>query len=77
MLLAAATAGPEGGNFASSMAKISFFYPDRKKGLALGLNAAGGNIGVSSVQLIAPMVIASASSAPALGCTSRTWGSCG
>ncbi|HEX9296430.1 MAG TPA: NarK family nitrate/nitrite MFS transporter [Polyangiaceae bacterium] len=57
MLLAAATAGLGGGNFASSMANISFFYPDRKKGLALGLNAAGGNIGVSSVQLIAPMVI--------------------
>jgi NNP family nitrate/nitrite transporter-like MFS transporter len=57
MVLAAATAGLGGGNFASSMANISFFYPDRKKGFALGLNAAGGNIGVSSVQLIAPMVI--------------------
>ena len=41
MLLAAATAGLGGGNFASSMANISFFYPDRKKGFALGLNAAG------------------------------------
>ncbi len=57
MLLAAATAGLGGGNFASSMANISFFYPDKRKGLALGLNAAGGNIGVSSVQLIAPMVV--------------------
>jgi NNP family nitrate/nitrite transporter-like MFS transporter len=57
MTLAAATAGLGGGNFASSMANISFFYPDRRKGLALGLNAAGGNIGVSSVQFIAPMVI--------------------
>jgi NNP family nitrate/nitrite transporter-like MFS transporter len=57
MMLAAATAGLGGGNFASSMANISFFYPDRKKGLALGLNAAGGNIGVSSVQFIAPMII--------------------
>ena len=57
MALVAATAGLGGGNFASSMANISFFYPDKKKGLALGLNAAGGNIGVSSVQLLAPMVI--------------------
>jgi NNP family nitrate/nitrite transporter-like MFS transporter len=57
MTLVAATAGLGGGNFASSMANISFFYPDKKKGLALGLNAAGGNIGVSSVQFIAPMVI--------------------
>jgi NNP family nitrate/nitrite transporter-like MFS transporter len=57
MLSAAATAGLGGGNFASSMANISFFYPDSKKGFALGLNAAGGNIGVSSVQLLAPVII--------------------
>ena len=57
MLLAAATAGLGGGNFASSMANISFFYPDRMKGWALGLNAAGGNIGVSSVQLLAPILM--------------------
>jgi NNP family nitrate/nitrite transporter-like MFS transporter len=57
MATAAATAGLGGGNFASSMANISFFYPDRAKGLALGLNAAGGNLGVSTVQLLAPMVI--------------------
>ena len=57
MLSAAATAGLGGGNFASSMANISFFYPDSKKGFALGLNAAGGNVGVSSVQLLAPVVM--------------------
>jgi NNP family nitrate/nitrite transporter-like MFS transporter len=57
MALAACTAGLGGGNFASSMANISFFYPDREKGLALGLNAAGGNIGVSTVQLLVPFVI--------------------
>ncbi|MBV8392087.1 MAG: MFS transporter, partial [Alphaproteobacteria bacterium] len=57
MLAVAATAGLGGGNFASSMANISFFYPDRMKGWALGLNAAGGNIGVSSVQLLTPIVI--------------------
>jgi NNP family nitrate/nitrite transporter-like MFS transporter len=57
MATAAATAGLGGGNFASSMANISFFYPDREKGFALGLNAAGGNIGVSTVQLVVPIVI--------------------
>jgi len=57
MAIAAATAGFGGGNFASSMANISFFYPDREKGYALGLNAAGGNIGVSTVQLFIPIVL--------------------
>jgi NNP family nitrate/nitrite transporter-like MFS transporter len=57
MLLAAGTAGFGGGNFASSMSNISFFYPDRQKGWALGLNAAGGNIGVAVVQFVVPAVI--------------------
>jgi NNP family nitrate/nitrite transporter-like MFS transporter len=57
MLLVAASAGLGGGNFASSMANISFFYPDRMKGWALGLNAAGGNIGVSTVQLLVPILM--------------------
>jgi NNP family nitrate/nitrite transporter-like MFS transporter len=59
MALVAATAGLGGGNFASSMANISFFYPDREKGFALGLNAAGGNIGVSTVQLLIPLTLTS------------------
>ncbi|MGZ5871277.1 MAG: MFS transporter [Bradyrhizobium sp.] len=57
MLLVASTAGLGGGNFASSMANISFFFPDRMKGWALGLNAAGGNVGVSSVQLLTPILM--------------------
>jgi NNP family nitrate/nitrite transporter-like MFS transporter len=57
MLLVASLAGLGGGNFASSMTNISFFYPDRMKGWALGLNAAGGNIGVSSVQLLTPILM--------------------
>ncbi len=57
LLLAAATAGFGGGNFASSMANISFFYPDKRKGVALGLNAAGGNVGVAVAQLVVPIVI--------------------
>lgn len=56
-LLAAATAGLGGGNFASSMANISYFYPERHKGSALGINAAGGNIGVAVVQVVIPLVI--------------------
>ncbi|NUT51759.1 MAG: MFS transporter [Saccharothrix sp.] len=56
-LLTAAAMGFGGGNFSSSMANISFFYPEGKKGLALGLNAAGGNLGVASVQLLVPIVI--------------------
>ncbi|CAN5236822.1 MFS transporter [soil metagenome] len=57
LLACAATAGFGGGNFSSSMANISFFYPEGKKGLALGLNAAGGNIGVAICQLAVPLVI--------------------
>jgi NNP family nitrate/nitrite transporter-like MFS transporter len=53
----AATAGVGGGNFSSSMANISFFYPERRKGLALGLNAAGGNLGVAITQLLIPLVV--------------------
>jgi len=57
LFLCAATAGVGGGNFSSSMANISFFYPERKKGFALGLNAAGGNLGVAVAQLLVPLVI--------------------
>lgn len=54
----AATAGFGGGNFASSMTNISFFFPERVKGTALGLNAAGGNVGISTMQLFVPIVVA-------------------
>jgi NNP family nitrate/nitrite transporter-like MFS transporter len=57
LALCAATAGFGGGNFSSSMANISFFYPDRYKGFALGLNAAGGNLGVAVAQLLIPLVV--------------------
>jgi NNP family nitrate/nitrite transporter-like MFS transporter len=46
-----------GGNFASSMANISFFYPKAQQGTALGLNAGLGNVGVSVVQFTVPLVI--------------------
>ena len=46
-----------GGNFASSMANISFFFPKREKGNALALNAGLGNLGVSVVQFVVPLAI--------------------
>ncbi|MEL7977087.1 MFS transporter [Isoptericola sp. F-RaC21] len=57
MLFVAALAGFGGGNFASSMANISFFFPEKEKGAALGWNAAGGNLGTAVVQLVVPLVI--------------------
>lgn len=63
MLAVAALAGLGGGNFASSMANITFFYPAREKGWALGLNAAGGNLGAAVAQLIVPLVIAAGAAA--------------
>lgn len=57
VLTLAATAGLGGGNFASSMTNISFFFPERSKGTALGLNAAGGNLGISVMQLVVPIAL--------------------
>ncbi|WP_432831867.1 nitrate/nitrite transporter [Dactylosporangium sp. CA-092794] len=63
LLAAAAVAGVGGGNFASSMANINAFYPQRLKGWALGVNAGGGNIGVAAVQLVGLAVLATAGAA--------------
>lgn len=49
--------GLGGANFASSMANISFFFPKAEKGNALGLNAGLGNLGVSLMQFLVPIVI--------------------
>ncbi|MFJ4519394.1 nitrate/nitrite transporter [Streptomyces sp. NPDC088810] len=56
-LLVGLLAGIGGGNFASSMTNINAFFPLRKKGWALGLNAGGGNIGVPVIQLISLAII--------------------
>ncbi len=56
-LILALLCGFGGGNFASSMANISFFYPKKEKGNALALNAGLGNTGVSAVQFAVPIVI--------------------
>jgi NNP family nitrate/nitrite transporter-like MFS transporter len=57
LMACAATSGFGGGNFSSSMANISFFYPEGRKGFALGVNAAGGNLGVAIAQLVVPLVV--------------------
>lgn len=49
--------GLGGGNFASSMSNISYFYPKREKGHALAINAGLGNLGVSVLQFLAPIAI--------------------
>lgn len=72
MMILALLCGFGGGNFSSSMANISFFYPKAEKGTALGLNAGLGNLGVSVVQFIVPLVI-TAGVFGALGGDSLTW----
>ena len=55
--LMALWSGVGGGNFASSMSNISTFFPKRLQGTALGLNAGLGNFGVTSMQIIIPLVM--------------------
>ncbi|MFJ4290524.1 NarK family nitrate/nitrite MFS transporter [Cupriavidus sp. NPDC089707] len=57
LLALALLCGLGGANFSSSMANISFFFPKAKKGLATGLNAGIGNLGVSVVQFVTPLVV--------------------
>ena len=56
-LILALLCGFGGGNFASSMSNISFFFPKKEKGHALALNAGLGNLGVSVMQFVVPLVI--------------------
>jgi NNP family nitrate/nitrite transporter-like MFS transporter len=57
MLILAALCGFGGGNFSSSMANISHFFPKNKQGFALGINAGLGNLGVSALQFTVPLII--------------------
>jgi len=57
LLILALLCGLGGGNFASSMSNISFFFPQAQKGTALGLNAGLGNLGVSAMQFLVPLAI--------------------
>jgi MFS transporter, NNP family, nitrate/nitrite transporter len=49
-----------GGNFASSMSNISFFYPKKMAGYSLGMNAGLGNFGVTTMQIVIPLVMTAA-----------------
>lgn len=55
--LFALLSGLGGGNFASSMSNISFFFPKKMQGLSLGLNAGIGNFGVTTMQILVPLVM--------------------
>ncbi len=55
--LMALWSGVGGGNFASSMSNISTFFPKRLQGTALGLNAGIGNFGVTTMQVVIPLVM--------------------
>ena len=55
--LLALLTGFGGGNFASSMSNISFFFPKRVQGTSLGLNAGLGNFGVTTMQILVPLVM--------------------
>ncbi|XXQ69185.1 NarK family nitrate/nitrite MFS transporter [Neisseriaceae bacterium B1] len=57
MVILALMCGFGGGNFSSSMSNISFFFPKAEKGTAMGLNAGLGNLGVSIVQFVVPLII--------------------
>jgi NNP family nitrate/nitrite transporter-like MFS transporter len=57
MMMLALLCGFGGGNFSSSMSNINFFFPKAQKGYALGMNAGLGNLGVSAMQFIVPIVI--------------------
>lgn len=56
-LVLALLCGLGGGNFASSMANISYFFPSSEKGNAMALNAGLGNLGVSLMQFLVPVVV--------------------
>jgi NNP family nitrate/nitrite transporter-like MFS transporter len=55
--LMALWSGVGGGNFASSMSNISTFFPKRLQGTALGINAGVGNFGVTTMQVVIPLVM--------------------
>lgn len=71
-LILALLCGFGGGNFSSSMGNISFFFPKAQKGMALGMNAGLGNLGVSVMQFVVPLVI-TAGVFGALGGEPQAW----
>ncbi len=71
-LVLALLCGLGGGNFSSSMANISFFFPQAQKGMAMGMNAGLGNLGVSVMQFLVPLAI-TAGMFGVLGGDPQTW----
>lgn len=67
MAILAALCGIGGGNFSSSMANIAYFFPKKLKGTANGINAGIGNLGVSAVQFLTPVVITTSAFAGIFG----------
>ncbi len=65
--LLAFLSGIGGGNFASSMSNISFFYPKKVQGYALGMNAGLGNFGVTTMQILIPLCMTAAIVGPLSG----------
>ncbi len=59
-LVCAALSGLGGGNYAASLANVEAFYPQRRKGLALGLTGGIGNLGVAAIQAVGLLVLATA-----------------
>jgi NNP family nitrate/nitrite transporter-like MFS transporter len=57
LIVLAALSGVGGGAFSSSMSNISFFFPKRVQGTSLGLNAGLGNFGVTTMQILIPLVM--------------------
>lgn len=56
----AALTGLGGGNYSASLANVNAFYPQRLKGVALGINAGIGNLGVAGIQLVGLLVLSTA-----------------
>ncbi|BBZ43477.1 MFS transporter [Mycobacterium parmense] len=59
-VVCAALTGMGGGNFSAAIANVNVFYPQRRKGVALGIAGGGGNLGVPVIQIVGLIVLASA-----------------
>src|SRR5690606_11279299 len=57
LILLAIAAGVGGGCFAGFMPSTSYFFPRRKVGTALAIQAGLGNFGVSLIQFVTPWVV--------------------
>ena len=73
LLTCSLLSGVGGGAFASSMSNISFFYPKKQQGFALGMNGGIGNLGVSISQLLAPIFMGSGFGAASVSAVKDVW----